>query len=144
MRTIRGSRSETLIHNANHVNIETTIQQLESELRTAQLQSDVAALDRLIDDELLFTGPDGTLATKADDLALHRDRVVQFTAHEPSDMRFLHITDDVVVVALRARLTGRFHGSEFAGDYRYTRVWARRGDSWRIVAGHVSEIAPVS
>jgi hypothetical protein len=44
---------------------------LEAMLRTAQLNADVAMLDRLIADSLLFTGPDGNLATKAEDLAAH-------------------------------------------------------------------------
>lgn len=122
--------------------IEDTMRQLESELRTAQLESDVAALDRLIDDALLFTEPDGTLATKGDDLAMHRHRLVQFTVHEPSDMQFTIVTNDVVVVALRTHLAGRLQNTEFGGDFRYTRVWARRSDSWRIVAGHVSATPP--
>lgn len=121
--------------------IEATIRQLEATLRAAQLQSDVAALDQLIDDALLFTGPDGTQATKADDLALHRTGAVRFIAHEPSDLHLRVITSDVVVVALRTHLVGRVHGADFAGDYRYTRVWARRGNVWRIVAGHVSAIS---
>lgn len=120
--------------------IEATIRQLEATLRAAQLQSDVAALDQLIDDALLFTGPDGTLATKADDLALHRDKVVQFTAHEPGELRFVVVTNDVVVVALQTYLAGRVQNTEFAGDFRYTRVWARREDTWRVVAGHVSAL----
>ncbi|MEP6766109.1 MAG: nuclear transport factor 2 family protein [Gemmatimonadaceae bacterium] len=117
------------------------IQQLEAELRAAQLNADVNALDRLIDDTLLFTGPDGSLATKADDLALHRSGAVRFSTHEPSDLQWQAITPDVIVVALRTRLAGFIHGQSFAGDYRYTRVWARRDNSWRIVAGHVSTVA---
>lgn len=122
------------------MSLEETVQELEAELRLAQLQSDVVALDRLIDDALLFTGPDGSLATKADDLAMHRAKVVQFTSHEPREMQFRSVSDDVVVVALRTHLAGRFHGAEFTGDFRYTRVWARRDGAWRIVAGHVSAI----
>lgn len=121
--------------------IQDTIQQLEAELRAAQLSGDVNALDRLIDDALLFTGPDGSLATKADDLALHRSGAVRFSTHEPSDFQWHAVTSDVVVVALRTRLAGFFHGHSFADDYRYTRVWARRDDAWRVVAGHVSAVA---
>jgi hypothetical protein len=36
----------------------------------------------------------------------------------------------------------RHHPSSFAGPFRYTRVWRARDDGWRIVAGHVSAIAP--
>ena len=120
---------------------EETIRQLEAELRRAQLQSDVATLDRLLDEALLFTGPDGTLATKADDLTLHREHVVQFSTHEPRELKFLSVTDDVVVVALRTHLAGRYQQTAFAGDFRYTRVWARRDQAWRVVAGHVSAIS---
>jgi len=44
---------------------------LEARLRAAQLQADVAALDALLAETLLFTGPDGTLGTKQQDLAAH-------------------------------------------------------------------------
>lgn len=128
-------------HKISAAMIQETIQQLEADLRAAQLSGDVTALDRLIDDALLFTGPDGSLATKTDDLALHRSGAVRISTHEPSDLRWQAVTPDVVVVSLRTRLAGFFHGQSFAGDYRYTRVWARRGDSWRIVAGHVSAVA---
>jgi hypothetical protein len=40
----------------------------EAQLREAQLTGDVAVLDRLLDDLLLFTNIDGTLASKDDDL----------------------------------------------------------------------------
>ena len=117
---------------------------LEAELRAAQLAADASALDRLIDDDLLFTGPGGELATKAEDLAAHRGGLVRFTAHEPEEMRIRRVGDDVVVVALRTRLAGEFAGSSFSGTYRYTRVWARAAGRWRIVAGHVSEVPPAT
>lgn len=37
---------------------------LEEEIRAAQLAADTAVLDRLIAEELLFTGPDGNVGTK--------------------------------------------------------------------------------
>jgi hypothetical protein len=44
----------------------------EAALRRAQLASDVAEIDRLVDEELVFTGPDGSVYSKTDDLAAHR------------------------------------------------------------------------
>lgn len=114
---------------------------LEARLRTAQLDADVAALDGLIADGLLFTGPDGQLATKAQDLDAHRSGVVRFRGHEPEELRVRRIGDDVAVCALRARLAVEVAGTLVRGTYRYTRVWAREdGRTWRVVAGHVSEI----
>jgi ketosteroid isomerase-like protein len=117
---------------------------LEAELRAAQLSADVAALDRLIDDDLLFTGPDGAFATKADDLAAYRDGVMRVTAHEPEEMRVRRVGSEVAVVALRTRMAGSYAGAPFAGTARYTRVWAREAGRWRIVAGQVSVVpAPI-
>src|SRR5579872_4424622 len=44
------------------------IRALEERLWAAQLAADVATLDELIADDLLFAGPTGELATKAEDL----------------------------------------------------------------------------
>jgi len=112
---------------------------LEAELRRAQLDADVATLDRLIADELLFTGPDGRLGSKAEDLAAHGSGMVRFREHEPEELRVRAVGNAVRVVALRTRLTVEVDGRPVSGTYRYTRVWARdEGGPWRIVAGHVS------
>lgn len=113
----------------------------EAELRAAQLGADVAALDQLIADELLFTGPDGQLGTKAQDLAAHGSGIVRFRAHDPEELRVRRVGTDVAVTALRARLAVEVAGTLLGGTYRYTRVWAREdGGPWRVVGGHVSEI----
>lgn len=113
----------------------------EANLRAAQLAADVTALDQLIGDELLFTGPDGQLATKAQDLDAHRSGLVRFRAHVPEELRVRRIGADVAVAALRATLTVEVAGTLVQGTYRYTRVWARDATgAWRVVAGHVSPV----
>ena len=57
---------------------------LEAAIRDAQLSADVAQLDALISPDLLFTGPDGQLGTKAQDLEAHGSGVVRFVEHGPS------------------------------------------------------------
>jgi ketosteroid isomerase-like protein len=117
---------------------------LEAALRTAQLRADVAALDALIADALLFTGPDGQLGTKAQDLEAHRSGVVRFREHAPEELRVRRVGADVAVTALRARLAVEVAGTLVRGTYRYTRVWAREaGGGWRVVGGHVSAVPGV-
>ena len=58
--------------------VDPEIAECERQLRTAQLTADLGVLDRLLSDELLFTGPDGQLATKAQDLEAHRSGLVRF------------------------------------------------------------------
>ena len=118
---------------------------LEERIRSAQLAADVGALDDLIADHLLFTGPDGQLGTKAQDLAAHGSGVVRFRSLEPEELRIRRVGPDVAVTALRVRLAVDVNGTAVHGTYRYTRVWAREGDgSWRVVGGHVSEVRPIA
>jgi len=115
---------------------------LEAALRAAQLAADVATLAHLISDDLLFTGPDGQLGTKAQDLEAHGSGVVRFRSHVPEELRMRRVGGDVVVTALRARLDVEVGGTLVRGTYRYTRVWARERDGrWRVVGGHVSQVA---
>jgi ketosteroid isomerase-like protein len=124
-----------------NADVDPEIAALEAELRAAQLAGDVTALDRLIADELLFTGPDGRLGTKAQDLEAHSSGVVRFRSHEPEELRVRRVGKNVAIAALRARLTVEIAGAITRGTYRYTRVWAReKGGPWRVVAGHVSEV----
>lgn len=115
------------------------IVELEARLRDAQLAADVRALDALIADDLLFTGPDGQLATKAQDLDAHASGAVRFRVHEPEELRVRRLGTDVAVSALCARLVVDVAGTTIRGTVRYTRIWAREADGvWRIVGGHVS------
>jgi hypothetical protein len=112
----------------------------EARIRLAQLRADVEELDALIAEELLFTGPNGQLASKAEDLAAHRSGVVRFREHEPLELRVRRVSESVVVTALLARLAVEVNGTTVRGTCRYTRVWAHDGSGWRVVAGHVSEV----
>src|SRR4030095_15505193 len=60
---------------------------LEAALRAAQLAADVPALARLVSDDLLFTGPDGQLGTKAQDLEAHGSGGVRCRRHQPEGLR---------------------------------------------------------
>jgi hypothetical protein len=112
----------------------------EAALRRAQLAGDVAELDRLVDDDLAFTGPDGAVYSKADDLEAHRAGWVRIQRLEPSDERVQRF-GNVAVITVRMEMAGSFRGESFAGPFRYTRVWCARPTGWRVVAGHVSAVA---
>jgi hypothetical protein len=112
----------------------------EAALRRAQLAGDVAELDRLLDEELVFTGPDGGLYSKADDLDAHRTGMVRITRLVASDERIQRF-GDIAVVSVRMDMAGTFRGEPFSGPFRYTRIWCARPGGWRIVGGHVSAVA---
>jgi ketosteroid isomerase-like protein len=120
--------------------IDKEIAELEARIRQAQLNADVKELDELISDHLLFTGPNGQLGTKEQDLEAYRSGVIRFLKHEPEDLRVRRIGDDVAVSAVLAQLVVEVAGQINRGTYRYTRVWARENGAWKVGAGHVSEV----
>ncbi len=115
------------------------VRERELALRAAQLAGDVDALDDLIDDALVFTGPDGRIYSKQDDLDAHRAGAIRITRLEPSDEHVQRF-HGIAVVTVRMEMSGTFNGAPFAGAFRYLRVWCRRPDGWRIVAGQVSAV----
>ncbi|MGI5125833.1 nuclear transport factor 2 family protein [Pseudonocardia sp. CA-107938] len=109
----------------------------ERRLQAAQLASDVDVLDELIDDELLFTGPDGSQHTKADDLAAHRGGQQQLERVEEVDLR-VRLAGSTGVTWFLGDLTGTLGGAPFAARLRYTRTWAHGDAGWRLVAAHAT------
>jgi ketosteroid isomerase-like protein len=122
------------------VSIDDEILACEADLRHAQLTGDAAVLDRLLDDLLVFTTIDGTLASKSDDLSLHRSGRLRITRMDPSDRHMLHL-GETSVVSVRMNAEAVMNGVPVTATLRYTRVWHKRSDGWRLVAGHMSTVS---
>jgi ketosteroid isomerase-like protein len=118
--------------------IEAQIRVCEERLYAAMLASDVAELDALIADDLLFAGPTGELATKAMDLELHRTGGTRFREFTPKELEIRVWSAEFALASAKIFLSGTFLGQAFAGDYRYTRIWRKGPQGWQIVGGSVT------
>ncbi|MGI5150548.1 nuclear transport factor 2 family protein [Plantactinospora sp. CA-294935] len=112
----------------------------ERRLQAAQLSSDVAELDRLLDERLVFTGPGGRLYDKGDDLRLHRTGEQVLTEAKEEELTVL-VSGDTGVTWFLGTLTGVLAGTPFTARVRYTRTWIHtEGSGWRLLAAHVSAL----
>lgn len=119
---------------------QTQILEAEERLRQAMLQNDVSVLDALIAPDLLFTGINGQLASKADDLATHQARLLRLTTIEPVQQT-IQLHPGFAVVSALMHLVGTYEGTPIDQQLRYTRVWVLAEDgSVQITAGHMSEV----
>lgn len=119
-----------------------TLRAAERRLQAAQLASDVGALAELLDDAVLFTGPDGTLLSKEDDLGAHRSGVQALHRIEELELR-LRVTGSTGVTWFLGLLEGSLAGEPFAARMRYTRTWTHDDEAgWRIVAAHATVANP--
>ncbi|MBE9108538.1 nuclear transport factor 2 family protein [Nodosilinea sp. LEGE 07298] len=127
--------------NPTNTEIEAHIRNQEARLYAAMLASDVAELDALVADDLLFVGPTGDLATKEMDLELHRTGGTRFHEFVPKSLDIRVWSDHFAFATAKIYLKGEFLGDAFAGDYCYTRVWRNGEKGWQIAGGSVSAIA---
>ncbi|MBC8716545.1 nuclear transport factor 2 family protein [Ochrobactrum sp. Marseille-Q0166] len=114
----------------------------EKQLRLAMISEDVDALDDLICDDLIFTGPIGNVMTKQDDLAAHRSRVLCIHSLDLFETRFQPV-ENMVIATAKANLTGLFDGMPISGVFAYTRLWRSVENGWRVQAGHCSQIGDI-
>ena len=130
----------TYLRGSMNPDIEAQVFACETRLYAAMLTSDVAALDMLIADSLLFVGPTGELATKAMDLELHRSGGTKFHELVPKELEIRVCSDQCAIVAAKVFLSGTYLGNDFAGDFRYLRVWGQGENGWQVMGGSVSAI----
>ncbi|WP_396333475.1 nuclear transport factor 2 family protein [Burkholderia anthina] len=119
--------------------VRAVIEPYEAALRAAMLTNDVEVLDTLLDDGLIFTVPSGAIISKNDDLSAHRAKLLRLDTLDIQETRADAI-GELILTTTRAMLAGRFDGTVFSGTFAYTRLWRRSESSWRVVAGHASQI----
>jgi uncharacterized protein (TIGR02246 family) len=115
--------------------MELEIRRLEKEWDQAQLQHDTEALDRLLSDDFLTTVGEET-HTKAQVLEKHRCTEIRLKVHHSTPER-VRVYGDAAVVVGQAITKGHYRGQDVRARSRYTRVYVKRGEGWRLVAAHV-------
>ncbi|WP_313702109.1 nuclear transport factor 2 family protein [Achromobacter sp.] len=106
-----------------HASITAAIQDAEERLRQAMLSSDIAALEALLDPDLLFVNHMGWTVTREDDLDAHRGGLLKIHALDLSEQCIVPRADCAVVSVL-ARIAGSYNGVPANGTFRFMRTWA--------------------
>lgn len=115
------------------------VEMREAHLRQAMLSSDIEGLSALIDDGLVFIGPDGSVLGKTQDLSAHQSGLLKLERLDVLSFD-LHPVDNMAFTTTKAELVGSFGDMRIDGSYVYTRLWSRSSGRWRVVAGQVSRI----
>jgi hypothetical protein len=118
----------------------TQIETLEARLIEAMKTSNVAELDVLLADNLVFTNQNGHLVSKEDDLNAHRSGEMEIYTLETSAQIIEVLDDATAVVSVIKDMSLNYSGHTTIGIYRFTRVWHNNGANWQIVAVHSSQV----
>jgi hypothetical protein len=118
------------------------IENLEMEWRQAQVDNNIAEIDRLLADDYVGITANGTIETKSQAIAQRKAGTIRITSLDLDDLK-IRLYGDTAVVTSKADLQGVNGQSDISGKYRYTRVYNLRLGQWKIVSFEASRIHDV-
>ena len=115
------------------------LKRLEKIWNDAHLRGDIEAMDRLWASDLVVTAPDLPIMNKDESLGVWRGGRMKFDIYKTSDLRIKVYGDAAVVTGQLERIRDS-KSKEFQDDWRFTKVYVRRGGRWQVVAWHGSHV----
>lgn len=114
--------------------------ELEEQRYRAMRGGDLAALDRLLDDDLTYTHSSGVVDTKATYMAGVRDKVWEYKSITRENERVI-IRGTCALVFCRLRIDLNVRGAPKKVDSNALAVWFLDGAKSRLLAVHSSAVA---
>ena len=106
---------------------------LDKKRMTAMAQKDIATLNELIADDLVYTHSTARLDTKQSLIGNMESGSTVYTSVVPSDVKAQDLGDAVVLTG-SCRIGVNAGGRANSFGVRFTDVYARRGGRWRMVS----------
>ena len=106
----------------------------------AQVNADRVALDEIYADDFIGIGPSGALRTKKDVLSDFASGNLKFQSITTDGVQ-IRVYGNAAVETGLSTMKGQDAGKVVPEENRFTRVWIKQGDRWRLVANHYSNLA---
>jgi ketosteroid isomerase-like protein len=106
---------------------------LDKRRMTAMAQKDIATLEALISDDLVYTHSSARLDTKRSLIGAMQSGATVYSAVEPSEVKAQDCGDTVVLTG-RAQISVNSGGKAMSFAVRFTDVWVEKGGSWQMTA----------
>lgn len=119
---------------------EAVLTKLEQDWGDAIVRHDVGFLERTEADDYIYTGPDGIVTHKADEIAGAKAEFVRIDSFKHSDMN-VQVYGDSAVVTGATTLKGKAGNVDLSGDFRWTDVFVKQDGQWRVVASQATSIS---
>jgi len=137
------------VHSQGRTADSAAVRELDDQMRLAVLRRDIPALERFWPDQLVVNAPNNQVVrgkrAVLDDFV--RTGIINFSSFE-RDIEFIQVEGDFVITmgleTLRALADSPANGLR-AGEMtrrRFTNIWKREGDTWRLYIRHANVIAP--
>ena len=110
-----------------------TVIELDRKRMQAMTEKDLATLDSLLADDLIYTHSSARVDTKQSLIANMKSGATVYSSIEPSDVKAQDLGDAVVLTGI-AWIKVVSRGKDLDFGVRFTDAYARRGGGWQMVA----------
>jgi ketosteroid isomerase-like protein len=129
-------------HPKMHDQFKHQVEHLEEVWRTAQLNGDVDAMDKLLSDDYVGITMSGQVVTKMQQLDRMKNRSMVLSKIQLDDVK-IKLIGTTAIVQSRAEVEGTADGNAVHGTYRYTRVYSRSpSGTWQITNFEATRVGP--
>ena len=133
------------------VAIEAEVMKLAREWISAAQTRNPEPVRRVVADDAILHYPDGTTATKADELRLIETGAITADSWDLLESKVTVLNADTAIITGRSSLkNGKYKDAnvprpiDISGEYRFLDVYARRNGSWQVVASQATKLAVAS
>ena len=116
---------------------------LENRFNEGLVRGDVAVIEELEANDLIFTDAAGVVTNKTEEIQSIKSGEVKF---ESIKMDNTQVQDfgNLAVVTGRLVEKAKYKNADISGTYRFTDVWAKRKGKWEHVAGQETLVPPTA
>lgn len=115
------------------------LRELDQICTDASVQGNIDALKLIEADDFTFTGPDGVLVNKEQDLKTIESGDLVYESIGLDDVS-VRIFGESGVVTGKAEVKGRYRDFNISGPYRYTVMFVKRDGRWQAVASQMTRV----
>jgi ketosteroid isomerase-like protein len=124
---------------ANPENDEQALMRIEREWGDAMTKHDMVALDRILGDDHSVITKDGSILTKAQEIANYKSETSSNELFDFEPMK-VRVFGDTAIVTGGHREKSHNFGNDTSGHYRWTDLFVKRSGRWQAVASELTRV----
>ena len=117
-----------------------TVQQLEQEMRQAQMKSDASWYQQHLADGFVAGHSWGDWATRAETIKQMQDKSIKFKKGEIADVKVATFGSNTAIAHYKFTYDATFNGTHRARTVICSDTWIHQSGSWKIASSHCSPV----
>jgi ketosteroid isomerase-like protein len=119
---------------------EQEVRQMIANYKTALLQRDIPALEKIWADDYVFVNASGEVRTKAQRLANLKSGATALESINEKENITVRVYQNSAVATSRVTIKGKYSGQPTGGQYRSTHVWVKGPEGWQLVSNQLTPL----